>query len=807
MKRRMAIITTVLLSLSFVMLYPTLTYAAFDLDVNSDNIPDTSLSLKTCAGGGLCLDVSSNVVASRQIQVASQTISCPQLVPKPTLVGNYVGTAVSEAVVYYCQNQVPFVSIVDINAGTVAATTTSPQNKTNFYWDMVRDSSGKNHPFLANGYADDGSWGYLCVYKPSVASSAECGSGFVRINTVPQNTSRGIFRNFGGFTQDLDGDGWEDINLMYEFITVTVSANTQSIINQIDFDIAAATEPGSPLGFHSGRQYGEHIAVTGADGKLRDLMIGGIPVGSFTDPFCNVSRFVGVLESNPGQAQSRTLKWSKYLGFHSTIFSTTGDPALVSNPPISRPADMMNRCIMLFSDGRTKIGTNDAIIFNYFIQEQPVSNCVYEQYQLTVAPVWTTAKDTAWNNCIAQNLKSKGNWAMAAYRQSDGVGLTASGNNYIWGMSDKLIPSGQMIYLTEILPTSVTFDLSDRPLPKLEARTIDANGFYGYTGTFPVSARPKIQVTIPEKNRGMGAGSYFAELTTQDLDFDGLLEVQLENGQWVGYSSASNSFVVKTPNTLPRGNVDSVTNGVVTGWNYDPDSPTLSLTTTFFMEAPAETGGVFAGYGTINLPRSDVNQTYGITGNHGFSFNLPPQYKDGNAHKLYVYGIDTSFTNQYSLLTPSPISFVWTATTSPTSYERTVSVSSLEGLANKTLTGVITVLDASKNLVKSYPITTNSSGSSIVTFDIPAQTGYLQIKAAPFLAKNISVDLNSNVTYSFPALTTGDINQDNIINSVDFSTLNSKWFTNNSASDLNTDGIVNGIDFSLLNKNWFVRGD
>ncbi len=49
----------------------------------------------------------------------------------------------------------------------------------------------------------------------------------------------------------------------------------------------------------------------------------------------------------------------------------------------------------------------------------------------------------------------------------------------------------------------------------------------------------------------------------------------------------------------------------------------------------------------------------------------------------------------------------------------------------------------------------------------------------------------------------GDINLDHIVNSLDYSILNSNWFTNNAASDLNHDGIVNSLDYSILNSHWF----
>jgi len=48
----------------------------------------------------------------------------------------------------------------------------------------------------------------------------------------------------------------------------------------------------------------------------------------------------------------------------------------------------------------------------------------------------------------------------------------------------------------------------------------------------------------------------------------------------------------------------------------------------------------------------------------------------------------------------------------------------------------------------------------------------------------------------------GDLNHDGIVNSLDWSLMNSHWFTNDATADLNHDGLVNSLDFSLLNTNW-----
>jgi hypothetical protein len=52
----------------------------------------------------------------------------------------------------------------------------------------------------------------------------------------------------------------------------------------------------------------------------------------------------------------------------------------------------------------------------------------------------------------------------------------------------------------------------------------------------------------------------------------------------------------------------------------------------------------------------------------------------------------------------------------------------------------------------------------------------------------------------------GDLNNDRIVNSLDWSIMNSRWFTSDSTADLNTDGIVNSLDFSIMNGNWLKSG-
>jgi len=117
-------------------------------------------------------------------------------------------------------------------------------------------------------------------------------------------------------------------------------------------------------------------------------------------------------------------------------------------------------------------------------------------------------------------------------------------------------------------------------------------------------------------------------------------------------------------------------------------------------------------------------------------------------------------------------------------------------------------------LMQSLPraaVTADWSANSIFTFGSQATSG------GGFFASTDTIDefkvqglSNSPTPTPTPTPTpppsgalVGDINLDHIVNSIDYSILNSKWFTADTTSDLNHDGIVNTIDFSLLNANWF----
>jgi hypothetical protein len=101
----------------------------------------------------------------------------------------------------------------------------------------------------------------------------------------------------------------------------------------------------------------------------------------------------------------------------------------------------------------------------------------------------------------------------------------------------------------------------------------------------------------------------------------------------------------------PVGQIDSVDNsGQVLGWAYDPDASSLSIHVAFYLDGTAGNGGTQIADINANTSRPDVNSQVSITGNHGFVWSIPQQYKDGKQHTLYAYGRDTSYNGTRNAL-------------------------------------------------------------------------------------------------------------------------------------------------------------
>jgi hypothetical protein len=390
----------------------------------------------------------------------------------------------------------------------------------------------------------------------------------------------------------LDGDGWDDVNLIYHYRVESISGRTGVRLNDALFDVYAdwtydpnnpSTPNYTPIGFHSGRNYGSHSALTGHDGSNnlveRTVMVAGSPVGTFSGvgaAFCNVSRWVGALESAPGQPSTRKLKWADYYGFTDNDFPST------SSCTVDRPGDFVNNCIHRFSDSTCVMDGTEVLAFNYFTQTSPPNwgsysnscvneQCEYNQHQSLFnqpcqqnsdcgTPGWTCASGvcapTDWENCLLLDLTTSGRWGFSVRRQTDGVTLTGSLDTYVWGRSNQIMPNREWVYFPQWLSSPVLFnDPATAPLRKLGAYAL-VNGLWTLRGMLPVCGRPWLTLS-PHGTSGrsavIGDAGDIADLTLQDVDLDGNmdLEMQIDNAdppncEWVGYSTQTSGFVIKS---------------------------------------------------------------------------------------------------------------------------------------------------------------------------------------------------------------------------------------------------------------------
>lgn len=105
-------------------------------------------------------------------------------------------------------------------------------------------------------------------------------------------------------------------------------------------------------------------------------------------------------------------------------------------------------------------------------------------------------------------------------------------------------------------------------------------------------------------------------------------------------------------------------------------------------------------------------------------------------------------------------------------------------------------------------LSTDSTGNGqLVISDLSAGSYDFRIKVHQFLSNSLEAkSLADGLVLDFGDLKGGDFDNNNIVNSLDFSIMMGDWETGGLISDVNNDGIVNSIDFALMNSSWFITG-
>jgi MYXO-CTERM domain-containing protein len=94
-------------------------------------------------------------------------------------------------------------------------------------------------------------------------------------------------------------------------------------------------------------------------------------------------------------------------------------------------------------------------------------------------------------------------------------------------------------------------------------------------------------------------------------------------------------------NNPPKGYFDLADCTAFKGWAQDPDAKTTSISVKIYVDGAPGQSGVLSYTAKADQTRSDLVAAIG-SANHGFEFATPAKLKDGKAHTVRVFAVDTA---------------------------------------------------------------------------------------------------------------------------------------------------------------------
>jgi pimeloyl-ACP methyl ester carboxylesterase len=538
---------------------------AYSLDLDADGAEESDASLAACPEDATktCLAIRSEQLGDRTFFFGAWPVSSVRALGIRAIGKHFEGKLQALAV-HFAEHAPPYgrtaMWIANVDAARVVAFAVASDPAAaywNTYAGALRGPGGKLYPFLLPGAgyirpsAGQAPPTFGCIFDPARIATPDprCYTGFRSVDTMfaasdvqPPADASFTYRHNGGFLQDVDGDGWEDLHLPYLWVTRTLSGRTGQPLVTTTADVAAGI---APVGFHSGRQYGIFRSFVAASGRPSVLVTAGNAVGTFGDYYCGVSRYTALYDAAPSAPQTRALRWTNYSAFVKAALAP-------GNPNPTRAGDGVDGCIHFFGDGVYRAGTTEVAVHNRFQAAPPVATCAAEQY----ADLMSGNPDQTYGPCAKANLLStRGAWRMQVQALSNGAGLTVVPNGYGWASVDRFVARGRSVLLVEPMPASVRFDGADlktpAPLDVFELLPPDGARTWRWVrlGTFPVSGRPVLR----QRDLSTGpTGSSFGGVldpVLEDVDGDGLDEVQVRRPDgtraWVGVAPGG-GFTVKS---------------------------------------------------------------------------------------------------------------------------------------------------------------------------------------------------------------------------------------------------------------------
>ncbi len=535
---------------------------AYDLD--GDGVTDTDLALVACAvdPNETCLRADSDLPGWPGGELDLDLGHPPDPMVRLAPLGDLMGGPMAEVSVKTGDETRVRLLVVDLESAQVLATSASfPEG---FYGVFVTEagrSDGTLVPLatgerIAGGTLD----GVVCVFSPNL-SQVPCGQGFGVWDGRPVYARPSVYsatrQNLaGGWVQDIDGDGEEDLAIPHYDIALdappsafyggyvgVASSGATLGMTALRFATKNPVYAALPATFDSGRIYGVHHAFPPEAGVTSVLAVGGLPVGSFTGDasiiMCNVTRYVARIDAPLGELNAGALRWGYYFGFYQGLFQGT-----YPNQSVLKEPDLLQGCLHRAADARAASAEGDRFVaYSLFQSDVPVDNCKVEQ----LAYVNGGSLD-AYLACVAKNFATRGTWEVQWLDEATGAGVGGESGRYLWGFVERLVPEQQgTALLVEPIAGHPRFDRADHVSAPLVAQVASsAGGWHAATlGEFPVAGPPKVRVAAPARNIGVVSQPYVEIETRINCDAEGLVDVAMQDGTWVGWDTRASALVVK----------------------------------------------------------------------------------------------------------------------------------------------------------------------------------------------------------------------------------------------------------------------
>jgi chitodextrinase len=305
-------------------------------------------------------------------------------------------------------------------------------------------------------------------------------------------------------------------------------------------------------------------------------------------------------------------------------------------------------------------------------------------------------------------------------------------------------------------------------------------------------------------------GSQIATTTLTSYSNTGLSAGTAYSYTVAAYDAAGNTSAQTSAANITTQSSPDTTAPTVSITNPSSSGQTLSGTITVAASAsdPVVAGQVNSGiFSTTLLIDGTV---FASSSSASVSASLDTSTLTNASHTLTARARD----NAGNITTSSAITFTAYNLSNATRYPRSFNIASLEGLSavpNNTAVTATVISPANQTVLSTQSLTADASGNVTVAFQSAfPQVVSVRISVSGYLSRvltNIDTTVNTATPVATPVLYAGDFNNDGIINSLDFSSMNSHWNQNYPSTDINKDGLINSLDFAVLKNNWNKVGE